>query len=181
MPTRIAADPLVGPKVQKLAGGDALVVEAGGQISIETGATLFVKGTDVTDAVAGVATSVAGAAASATAAATSETNAGASAAAAAATLAAAVAGAASGYKLARGSASITGATGGDIVTGLTTVVALAASLGEDSSLAGNHVSATLGGTAGHITLKVWKPTATGDCTPILATAAKTVNWVAVGT
>lgn len=81
----------------------------------------------------------------------------------------------------RGSTSITGATGGDIITGLTTVSSVVAVLGEDAGLAGDKVTAAIGGTAGHITVKVWKPTASGDCTPILATAAKVVNWVAVGT
>lgn len=92
-----------------------------------------------------------------------------------------VAGQAAGYKLARGSTSVTGATGGDVTTGLGTVVAVVAVLGEDPSLAGDKVTAALGGTAGHITLKVWKPTASGDVTPILATAAKVVNWIAIGT
>lgn len=96
-------------------------------------------------------------------------------------LANAVAGVGAGYKIARGSTSVTGATAGDVTTGLATVVSVTATLGEDASLAGNNATAALGGTAGHITLKVWKPTASGDCTPILATAAKVVNWIAVGT
>jgi hypothetical protein len=92
-----------------------------------------------------------------------------------------IAGVATGYKLARGETSVTGSTGGDVTTGLATVVAVVASLGEDAAIGGTIVTAALGGTAGHITLKVWKPTATGDATPTLATAAKKVDWIAIGT
>jgi hypothetical protein len=92
-----------------------------------------------------------------------------------------VAGVAAGYKIARGSTSVTGATGGDINTGLATVLGVAASIGADISLNANEVSAALSATPGHITVKVWKPTATGDCTPIASTTATVINWVAVGT
>jgi hypothetical protein len=90
-----------------------------------------------------------------------------------------VLGAASGYKLARGETSVTGSA--DVDTGLSTVVAVVASLGEDAALTGALASAALSGTAGHITLKVWKPTAVDDCTPIAATIAKKVDWIAIGT
>lgn len=84
---------------------------------------------------------------------------------------------------ARGVASITGS--GDIVTGLKTVVAVIATLQDDASLNGNLVTATIGDqagapAAGSVRLKVWKPTATGDCTPIAAAGAVNVNWVALG-
>ena len=36
-------------------------------------------------------------------------------------------------------------------------------------------------TAGNIILKVWKPTAAADCTPIAAVLAKSVRWIAIGT
>ena len=96
-------------------------------------------------------------------------------------LANAIAGIGAGYKIARGETSVTGATAGDVDTGLATVVAVVAGLGEDAALTGNLVTAALGGVAGHITLKVWKPTASNDVTPILATAAKKVDWIAIGT
>lgn len=88
------------------------------------------------------------------------------------------------YKIARGVASITGS--GTVVTGLATVVAIIATLQDDAALTGNSVTASIGDqngapAAGSVNLKVWKPTASGDCTPIAATAAKSVNWVAVGT
>jgi hypothetical protein len=69
-----------------------------------------------------------------------------------------VQGAASGYKVARGVASITGT--GTVTHGLASVVAVVVST---------------------VTVKVWKPTASGDCTPIAATAAKNVNWLVIGT
>lgn len=99
-----------------------------------------------------------------------------------------VAGVAAGYKIARGVASITGS--GTVVTGLATVVAVVASLQDDASVdAYPGVTATIGDqagapAAGSVILSVWKPTtggAAGDPTPIAATAAKSVNWVAIGT
>jgi hypothetical protein len=89
----------------------------------------------------------------------------------------AVAGAASGYKIARGVASITGT--GTVTHGLTTVVAVLATLKDDASINGNGVSAAVSGTT--VTLKVWKPTSSADCTPIAATAAKNVHWLVIGT
>ena len=90
---------------------------------------------------------------------------------------------ANGLALARGVASITGS--GDVVTGLKSVVAVIATLQDDAALTGNNVTATIGDQAGapalgSVRLKVWKPTATGDCTPIAATGAKSVNWLALG-
>lgn len=96
-----------------------------------------------------------------------------------------VAGVAAGYKVARGVASITGS--GTVVTGLATVVAIVATMQADASLSnGIEVTATIGdqaGTpaAGSVILKVWKPTANNDVTPIASAAAVSVNWVAVGT
>lgn len=92
---------------------------------------------------------------------------------------------AAGYKLARGVATITGT--GTVVTGLATVVAIVATMQADASLTnGISVTATIGdqaGTpaAGSVILKVWKPTASGDVTPIAGAAAVAVNWVAIGT
>lgn len=94
-----------------------------------------------------------------------------------------VQGIAAGYKVARGVDAVTGTL--DKTTGLTTVVAFVAVLAEDPALTGHLVTFTLpaqsGGTAGHVTIKVWKPTAANDCTPIAATVAKNVAWSAIGT
>lgn len=97
----------------------------------------------------------------------------------------AVAGVAAGYKLARGVATITGS--GDVVTGLATVVAVVAMMQADASLTnGITVTGTIGNqagapAAGSVTLKVWKPTGSGDVTPIASAAAVAVNWLAIGT
>ncbi len=95
-------------------------------------------------------------------------------------LQAVVEGAASGYKVARGESSVSGTA--DVDTGLSTVVAVVASLGEDPVVGeGMWVTAAIGATAGHIDLKVWKPTANNDCTPVAGSAAKEVDWIAIGT
>lgn len=96
-----------------------------------------------------------------------------------------VAGVAAGYKVARGVASITGS--GTVVTGLATVVAVIASPASDpDGVALAAVSGTIGdqaGTpaAGSVILKAWKVTAVDDATLIAATAAKSINWIAIGT
>jgi len=96
-----------------------------------------------------------------------------------------VGGVANGYKIARGVSSVTGTL--TVVTGLTTVVAVTATPQTDpDGVTLAMVSATIGdqaGTpaAGSVILKTWKVTATGDATLIAATAAKSVNWVAIGT
>jgi hypothetical protein len=91
----------------------------------------------------------------------------------------------SGYKIARGVATITGS--GTVVTGLTTVVSVTATMQEDFSLTnGVGCSGTIGDqagspAAGSVILKVWKPTANNDTTPTASAAAVHVNWIAVGT
>lgn len=91
----------------------------------------------------------------------------------------AIIGVAAGYKIARGETAVTGTA--DIATGLTTVVQAIACLETDPSLEAFEASVADSGTAGQIILKVWKPTGAADCTPIAATVAKSVRWVAVGT
>lgn len=96
-----------------------------------------------------------------------------------------IAGIAAGYKVARGVAAITGT--GTVVTGLATVVAVIATSQDDldgTTLAG--VSATIGNqsgapAAGSVILKAWKITAADNGALIAATAAKNINWVAIGT
>lgn len=98
----------------------------------------------------------------------------------------AVAGVAAGYKVARGQTT-TVAASDTIVTGLATVVSAVANL-EDAPVIGcDRAQAVIGdqaGTpaAGSILVKTFKPTATGDATPIAATTfTKKVNWIAIGT
>lgn len=95
-------------------------------------------------------------------------------------------GVAAGYKIARGQAT-TVAASDTIVTGLTTVVSAVACL-EDAPVIGcDRATAAIGdqaGTpaAGSILIKTWKPTASGDATPVAATTfTKKVNWIAIGT
>jgi hypothetical protein len=95
-----------------------------------------------------------------------------------------VVGVGSSYKIARGVASITGS--GTVATGLTTVVSVTVTPQSDldgTSLAG--CSGTIGDqsgspAAGSVILKCWKITAADNGALIAATAAKSVNWVAVG-
>lgn len=89
-----------------------------------------------------------------------------------------VLGAAAGYKIARGITAVTGTN--DLTTGLATVVAFACTLAEDPSADATIATAVLGA-AGHITLKVWKPTAEANTAPIAAVLAKNVSWIAIGT
>ena len=91
----------------------------------------------------------------------------------------AIIGVAAGYKIARGSVSITGTA--DVTTGLATVVAVVASLGEDPNADAATVTAAIGGVAGHADLKVWKLNEGAPNTFIASGAAKTVNWIAIGT
>lgn len=90
----------------------------------------------------------------------------------------------SGYKIARGVAAVTGTA--TVVTGLATVVAVIATPASDpDGVALAMVSATIGDqagapAAGSVILKAWKVTATGNATLIAATAAKSVNWMAIG-
>lgn len=98
-------------------------------------------------------------------------------------LATAPGGVAAGYKIARGFDAVTGTL--DKTTGLATVVSCTANLGEDAALTGAFMTILIptqsGGTAGHVTLKVWKPTASNDVTPIPSSGAKNVSWICVGT
>lgn len=92
-------------------------------------------------------------------------------------------GVAGGYKVARGVTAVTGTA--DVTTGLATVVAWAANLTEDPSADATIVSGVIptqsGGTAGHLTLKAWKPTAADNSAPTAALVAKNVAWIAIGT
>jgi len=90
------------------------------------------------------------------------------------------------YKVARGVSTIDAASK-DVATGLTTVVAVVVSMVGDPSLTHMHSSGTVGDqagapAAGSIRIKSWKPTATGDVTPIAATSPfGNVAWIAIGT
>lgn len=93
----------------------------------------------------------------------------------------AVAGVAAGYKLARSAAALSVTGTSNINTGLTTLVSVVAGLAEAAAISGSYVSCSALASAGWFQVQVWKMTGTGDCTPIAATAAKLINWVAIGT
>lgn len=103
-----------------------------------------------------------------------------------AALATAAAAVAAGYKIARGQHT-TVAASDTVATGLTTVVAVVASLDSDPVDDPFMCSASIGdqaGTpaAGSILIKTWKNTGGTDPTPAAATTfGKKVNWIAVGT
>ena len=90
-----------------------------------------------------------------------------------------VSGVTDGYKVARGGSSVTGSL--EVATGLKTVVQAVACLKDNPSLTGAWASVADSATVGNILLKVWKPTSAADCTPIAATVAVNVRWIAIGT
>jgi hypothetical protein len=82
-----------------------------------------------------------------------------------------------GVRTASGVGAVTGTL--VVASGLTTITAVTATLNASPALTGNIVTAAFSGA--NITLAVWKPTASGDCTPIASTTAVNVSWVAWGT
>lgn len=136
-------------------GGARAFVKSGGEFDIESGGALKIAGTDKTAALA-------------------------------AAVAAPVAGVAAGYKIARGQHTTVDADD-TVVTGLATVVAAVANLESDPVIGCDRAQAVIGDqagapAAGSIQIKSFKPTATGDATPIPATTfTKLVNWIAIGT
>ena len=99
---------------------------------------------------------------------------------------AAIAGVATGYKIARGQHT-TVAASDTVVTGLTTVASVVASLDDNPGDNPFMVSATIGDqngapAAGSVIIKSWQNTSGTDPTPAAAaTIGKKVNWIAIGT
>lgn len=89
------------------------------------------------------------------------------------------------YRLARGTVTPTSASH-TVVTGLSSVVAVVASLKGAPVITCDRVAADIGdqaGTpaAGSILIKTYKPTATGDATPAASsTPWVAVDWIAIG-
>lgn len=86
---------------------------------------------------------------------------------------------AAGYKVARGVTAVTGTA--DVTTGLATVVAVVASMATNPAMTAYWCTAAIGGVAGHVDLKVWKPTAAADVTPLAGTTVADIHWIAIGT
>jgi hypothetical protein len=87
-----------------------------------------------------------------------------------------VAGTSSGMKVVGGMTTVV--TSATITTGLTTVVSGTANLGQSATIDANDVTTTA--TGGSLDIYVWKPTSTGNPTPVAATVGKTVLWFAYG-
>ncbi len=87
---------------------------------------------------------------------------------------------AAGKKVAVGTADVTSSSTITSAThGLATVTAVFASLSDPPSLDANDTATSVSGT--DIIIYIYKPTASGDCTPIEATDPKNVQWFAIGT
>jgi hypothetical protein len=90
-----------------------------------------------------------------------------------------------GYKVVHGQQT-TVAASDTVATGLSVVLFAAAQLESDPVIGCDRALAAIGdqaGTpaAGSILIKTFKPTASGDATPIAATTfTKKVNWIAIG-
>ena len=91
-------------------------------------------------------------------------------------------GVASGYKVARGQATLDGSNPTSAATGLTTVAQCVATLEGTASPALDPLIVTTTITATNLDISAWKPTAAGDVTLIASTnATDVVSWICVGT
>ncbi len=91
----------------------------------------------------------------------------------------AVVGVSSGYKLARGSASITGSSA--INTGLATLLSFVLSLAQAASSGAYIVAHSMLASSGWTSAQVYALTSSGSATPVVSSVAATVHWVAIGT
>lgn len=95
-----------------------------------------------------------------------------------------VSGVAAGYKIARGVGTLDGGNPTNIVTGLTTVVAVVTNLvgtaapGDNTSVLTVDVA---GPAAGSFDVYAWKNTSGSDPTLVASTGTETFHWIAVGT
>lgn len=206
------ADASYQPKVYRQQGGDRQVVasggsldiESGGEIDVESGGALKIAGTAISadaaelnklDGVtAGTVTAskavVVGANKNLDVLAIADLKLGAGAGTSITPTAAKInllaQGVAADYKIARGQHTTLSAAD-TVVTGLTTVVAVVATLDSDPVVTAQWVSASIGDqagspVAGSIYIKTWKPTAVDNATPVAASDfTKLVNWIAIGT
>lgn len=86
-----------------------------------------------------------------------------------------------GYKLARGEAALDGSNPTSVAHGLTTCVAVVATL-KGSAAPGvgtSHITAVINGAA--VDFYAWKPTSNADPTLIASTGTESFYWIAVGT
>jgi len=139
------------PLVRKIAGGDTLEVGSGGKINLLAGAKLQNAGVDMDLNAAGVGV----------------TN--------------SVAGVAAGYMVARGESALDASNPTPIASGLTSIVAVVATLkGSVAPGVGTClITAVISGTT--INFYGWKPTSNADPTLIASAGTESFYWIAVGT
>ena len=83
-----------------------------------------------------------------------------------------------GKRIVYGSKSVTGTATVALGSKLSSIDYVVVGLGTNPSLNAAWVSYSVSGTT--LTLKVWKPTSSSDVTPIAATSAATVSYIAIG-
>lgn len=90
-------------------------------------------------------------------------------------------GVAAGYKIARGEAALDGSNPTPVATGLTTVVAFAATLKGTAApaLSTSVLTADISGAT--VNVYAWKPTGAGDTTLVASSGTESFYWIAVGT
>lgn len=100
-----------------------------------------------------------------------------------AALATAPAAVASGYKIARGETALDGSNPTDIASGLTSIVACAASIKATAAPGSGDGTRVITYTTSSATLSLygWAPTSGTDPTLVASSGTETVGWVCVGT
>jgi hypothetical protein len=93
----------------------------------------------------------------------------------------AVAGVASGYKLARGETALGGSNPTAVTTGLTSILACAATIKLASAPGVGTSLVTYGSSGGTMNVYGWKVTSSSVTTLVASTGTETVGWVCVGT
>lgn len=94
---------------------------------------------------------------------------------------AAVAAAVGDYKIARGETALDGSNPTPVATGLTTVVAFAATLKGTAAPGLNTSVLTANISGATVNVYAWKPTGAGDTTLVASTGTESFYWIAVGT
>lgn len=98
-----------------------------------------------------------------------------------AALATAPAAVAAGYKIARGETALDGSNPTDIATGLTTIVACAATIKATATPGVSTSVITYGSSGATLSLYGWKVTNSSTTTMIASTGTDTIGWVCLGT
>ncbi len=149
-----SSDPYVNTKVQEIQGGDAIVFATGSELVLETGAKLYIGGSDLTSTAGGVANAIAGVGASYKIA--------------------------RGEVTLDGSNPTPITTGLTTVVAAVASFKTAVALGDDP----NALSVDYGGSvaAGELDIHAWKNISGTDPTQVASTnSSMVVSWIAIGT